>query len=160
MSRMALTFLLQRFSTQESLEEIYRILVPGGGFGMIWNIEDCKHRFHMIGVWPCVLMVILADNAPLSWDPTTEWEAKIKKVTWRYSDDTPRFREEKWKETFDNQLKSSPLTIQTANPLFSLPIGEDHNKFETWLSKEAIWDRYQTLSQIAILKGEELEVGH
>ena len=24
-----------------ALEEIYRVLIPGGMFGMIWNIEDC-----------------------------------------------------------------------------------------------------------------------
>ena len=99
-----------------------------------------------------------ADNAPLGWKPTTEWEAKVKELTWTCVDETPRFRHEKWKEPFDNQLKTSPLTIQSADPLFSLPLGEDSVKFETWLSKDAIWDRYHTLSQIAILKGEELEV--
>ena len=30
-----------RFANEESLEEIYRVLVPGGTLGMIWNIEDC-----------------------------------------------------------------------------------------------------------------------
>ncbi len=30
-----------RFATKESLEEIHRVLGPGAGFGMIWNIEDC-----------------------------------------------------------------------------------------------------------------------
>ena len=30
-----------RFANEQSLEEIYRVLVPGGNLGMIWNIEDC-----------------------------------------------------------------------------------------------------------------------
>lgn len=30
-----------RFATDDALEEIYRILIPGGTFGMIWNVEDC-----------------------------------------------------------------------------------------------------------------------
>lgn len=30
-----------RFANKEALEEIYRVLIPGGVFGMIWNIEDC-----------------------------------------------------------------------------------------------------------------------
>ena len=38
-----LTLHLGRFSNDESLQEIYRVLAPGGAFGMIWNIEDCQH---------------------------------------------------------------------------------------------------------------------
>ena len=30
-----------RFADMEALQEIYRVLIPGGVFGMIWNIEDC-----------------------------------------------------------------------------------------------------------------------
>ena len=30
-----------RFANSESLEEIHRILVPGGSLGLIWNVEDC-----------------------------------------------------------------------------------------------------------------------
>lgn len=44
--------------------------------------------------------------------------------------------------------------------MFSLPLGEDIVPFETWLSKEDIWSRYRTLSQIAILEGQELERVH
>lgn len=128
---------LVRFSNQDSLKEIYRVLAPGAGFGMIWNIEDY--------------------NAPQDWTPSTEWERKLKELTWTCEDDTPRFRHMKWKQTFEDQLKSSPLTIQSADPLFSLPIGEASVKFETWLTREGIWDRYHTLSQIAILEGPKLE---
>lgn len=35
-----------RFANKEALEEIHRVMRPGGVFGMIWNIEDCEmqHR--------------------------------------------------------------------------------------------------------------------
>lgn len=32
-----------RFAHEEALREIHRVLVPGGVFGMIWNVEDCAH---------------------------------------------------------------------------------------------------------------------
>ena len=41
--------------------------------------------------------------------------------------------------------------------MFSLPLGEDSVPFETWLSKEDVWKRYKTLSQVAILEGQELD---
>lgn len=41
--------------------------------------------------------------------------------------------------------------------MFSLPLGEDSVPFETWLSKEDTWNRYRTLSQIAVLDEQELE---
>lgn len=31
-----------RFATRETIEEVHRVLRPGGGFGVIWNIEDCE----------------------------------------------------------------------------------------------------------------------
>lgn len=80
-------------------------------------------------------------------------------ATGTFEDNEPRFRHEKWREVFDKQLKSTPLTlIVAADPLFSLPLGEYEEKFETWLTKERVWDRYSTLSQIAMLDGEKLEV--
>lgn len=82
----------------------------------------------------------------------------MKDLTWSFDDNNPRFRHEKWRAVFDDQDKVTPFTIQAADPLFSLPIGEDSVQFTKWLSKEALWDRYFTLSQIAVLKGEELEV--
>ena len=63
-----------------------------------------------------------------------------------------------WPANFDKQLKSDPLSIHSADPLFSLPLGEHTDKWEIWLSKEAFWDRYRTLSHIANLKGEQVEV--
>lgn len=60
---------------------------------------------------------------------------------------------------FENQIKSTPFTITAfASPLFSLPLGEDEVKWVVWLTKENIWKRFSTLSQIAILEGEALKV--
>ena len=79
---------------------------------------------------------------------------------WTFNDQEPRFRHEKWRAVFDEQLKSTPLTIQVfANPIFSLPLGEHEEKWTNWLSKEAVWGRFQSISYIARLEGRELEVG-
>jgi len=42
-------------------------------------------------------------------------------------------------------------------PQFSLPLGEETVKWTVWLTEEAIWERYLTLSQIAVLKGLDRE---
>ena len=39
----------KRFSNDAALREIYRVLKPGGSFGMIWNVEDCMEAF----AWYC-----------------------------------------------------------------------------------------------------------
>lgn len=99
-----------------------------------------------------------ADNAPRDWEMTTEWESKIRDLTWTFDDDAPRFRHEKWRKCFDDQLASTPFGLTAVDPLFSLPLGEASVKFETWLSRDDIWRRYRTLSQIAVLEEEKLEV--
>lgn len=58
---------------------------------------------------------------------------------------------------FEEQSKSDPLSLHFADPMFSLPLGDDSFPFETWLSREDTWSRYRTLSQIAVLDGEELD---
>ncbi|KAL8807515.1 MAG: hypothetical protein Q9182_000680 [Xanthomendoza sp. 2 TL-2023] len=97
-----------------------------------------------------------ADNAPKSWEPRTKWEATLKDIMWSYDDQQPRFRHEAWRKVFEKQLSSTPFTIQAADPLFSLPIGEDAVDFTHWLSPEVIWERFRSLSQIAVLEGEDL----
>lgn len=105
------------------------------------------------------LRLIQVDNQTQEATKTTKWEAKLNDFIWTFKDDTPRFRNCQWKGIFDNQIKSTPLTITAfASPLFSLPLGEDEVKWTVWLTKEKIWDRFSTLSQIAILEGEALEV--
>ena len=77
-------------------------------------------------------------------------------------DGQARYRHLKWKEVFENQQDSTPLqalkdTLTHHLPLFSLPLGEERTKWTVWLSDEAVWARYATLSQIANLEGEKLE---
>lgn len=73
-----------------------------------------------------------------------------------FDDNQPRFRHEKWRSVFDSQLSSNPLSItSSAEPLFALPLAENTEKWSVWLSEEALWDRLSTLSQIAVLEGEE-----
>lgn len=100
------------------------------------------------------------DNAPKSWTPKTSWELKIKDITWAFDDDNPRFRHERWREVFEKQLAKNPLGTAVTNPLFSLPLGEESVDFTTWLSEQAIWERYRTLSQLAVLGEKELEARH
>ncbi|QIX00126.1 hypothetical protein AMS68_005643 [Peltaster fructicola] len=145
------------FASMDTLKELHRILKPHGMLGMIWNIEDY--------------------NAPQSHKATTAWEGKLNDLICRYprrcaighnsrfagtfEDNEPRFRHEKWRDVFDQQIKSTPLTlIVAADPLFSLPLGENEEHFESWLAKDKVWERFSTLSQIAELEGEDRERTH
>jgi hypothetical protein len=101
--------------------------------------------------------LIALDNSPLSWNITPGWETTIRDLTWTFDDQKSRFRHEKWRAVFEEQSKSDPLNLHFAEPMFSLPLGDDSVPFETWLSREDAWSRYRTLSQIAALVGEELD---
>ncbi|MCJ1406737.1 hypothetical protein MMC19_000805 [Ptychographa xylographoides] len=125
------------FANAEALQEIYRVLKPGGILGLIWNIEDYNSR--------------------TDWVPTTGWEKKLKDIMWTFDDKKPRFRHNEWATVFNEQLKSTPLTIQTANPWFSMPLGEDSVKWTVWMTKDLIWERFRTISHIANLEGDKLE---
>jgi len=82
----------------------------------------------------------------------------MKDVIWSFDDDHPRFRHEKWRQVFEEQKTSDAQARHSLNSrLFSIPLGEDSVAFETWLSRDDIWARYRTLSQIAILEGDELD---
>ena len=82
----------------------------------------------------------------------------MKDIMWSFEDQHPRFRHETWKEVFDKQLSTTPFTIQFADPLFSLPLGEDSVKFTYWLTREAVWERFHSISYIAVLEGQVLAV--
>lgn len=82
----------------------------------------------------------------------------MRNVIHTFHDDTPRFRDDQWRQVFDEQNRSDPLSLQfTANPIFGLPIGEGQVGYEERLRPDAIWARLSTLSQIAVLKGEALD---
>ncbi|KAI1143293.1 S-adenosyl-L-methionine-dependent methyltransferase [Hypoxylon sp. FL0543] len=130
------------FATPEALKEIQRVLRPGAVFGAIWNAEDY--------------------NKPKSWPATTKWEQKLNDFVYSLDDGLPRFKHLKWKEVFDQQLPATPLqvikdTFTDRLPRFSLPLGEDSVKWTVWLSEEALRLRLNTLSQIALLKGDKRE---
>ena len=65
----------------------------------------------------------------------------MKDVVWSFDDSQPRFRHEKWREVFEKQLSTTPFGIQSSDPLFSLPLGEQSEKFTYWLTAEAVWQR-------------------
>ncbi|APA06430.1 hypothetical protein sscle_02g012000 [Sclerotinia sclerotiorum 1980 UF-70] len=131
------------FATKESLKEIHRVLRPGGVLGLIWNIEDY--------------------NTPRDGRATaTKWEQVLKDIVESTEDGLPRFRNGKWKQVFEDQLDSTPLqtlkdTFMQDFPQFSLPLGEDHVEWTAWLSDEAIWNRFGTLSAITVLEPEKKE---
>ena len=122
-----------------SLREIHRVLKTHSTLGMVWNIDD--------------------NNNTRDFKPTTSWESKKIDLTWTFEDDAPRFRHAQWQEVFDEQVKSGPLALLTAgDQLFSLPLAKQEERFEVRLSKDQVWERYNTLSHIARLEGEEREV--
>lgn len=103
------------------------------------------------------VLTTLADNGPMSWKTSTAWEEKMKAITWEVDDQQPRFRHQQWMKAFDNQ-SSWPLDVPSTSTLFSLPLGEETFEFTYWMSKEAVWQRYSTLSQIAVLDATEKQV--
>ena len=123
---------------------------------MIWNIEDCTRFLPVPYLLPGLMQI--ADNAPQSWKSTTRWEAKLKDLTWSSGNEASRVRHEQWRVVFEKQLESTPFTIQAADPLFSLPLGEEAEKFEQYLDRDAVWNRYRTLSQFSVMEGDQLEV--
>lgn len=77
-------------------------------------------------------------------------------------DGESRFRHQKWKDVFEARQDTPPLqtvvdTFTHRLPRFSLPLGEETVNWTVWLTEEGIWERYLTLSQIAVLKGMERE---
>lgn len=86
----------------------------------------------------------------------------MKDIVESLEDGKPRFRHIKWKQVFEKQQDTTPLealkdTFTHNMPLFSLPLGEETIKWTIWLSEEALWNRYTTLSQIANTQGEKRE---
>lgn len=102
------------------------------------------------------------DNSPKDWPVTSKWEQTLKDIIASTEDGTSRFRHMRWKDVFEKQLDTTPLqtlkdTFTHHMPLFSLPLGEEKIEWTVWLSDEAIWARFHTLSQIANLEGQKLE---
>jgi hypothetical protein len=112
---------------------------------MIWNVEDY--------------------NTPRSSNTVGSWEAQLRDHLFALDDviddHQPRFRHDLWRKVFEDQISSTPITaalVGKTNSLFSLPLGEQQVKWTVWLEKEALWRRFSTLSHVAVLEGEKLEV--
>lgn len=103
------------------------------------------------------------DNKPKSWTARTAWAQHLN--DWIHglaSEDAHPFRELQWQEVFSGQLKSNPVqvlrdTFTDSLPRFSLPIGQDSVEWTHWLGEGALWKRINTLSQVAMLRGEARE---
>lgn len=59
--------------------------------------------------------------------------------------------------TYTSPLQAIKDTINQDFPDFSLPLGEESETWTIWLSEEKLWERFSTLSQIAVLQGGELK---
>ncbi|PSN65577.1 methyltransferase [Corynespora cassiicola Philippines] len=132
------------FANEASLKEIHRVLKPGSVLGLIWNAEDY--------------------NSPQSHPASSTWQSTIRDHLFSLdavtNDHEPRFRHDQWRNVFENQVSSTPITAAIAggtNSLFSLPLGEEKVKWSVWLEKEALWSRLRTLGHVAVLEGEQLE---
>jgi hypothetical protein len=105
-------------------------------------------------------LLTILDNAPKDWPARSKWQQMLKDIIHLHEDGRPRFRHMQWKQVFEKQQESNPLqalkdTFTHNLPQFSLPLGEESVEWVIYLSDEAIWSRYSTLSQISNLKGSE-----
>lgn len=70
------------FDADHALAEIHRVLRPGGGLGLIWNVRD----------------------------EVVEWERRLSELLSRYDARRPRFlREAAWREVFERTTLFTPL---------------------------------------------------
>ena len=128
------------FATSPTLHSLHRTLQTHGALGLIWNVETY--------------------NSPASSTPPTTWEKTLQAHTLTFEDSQQRFRNDKWRQVFLDQVSHSPLKLLVAGdgPLFSMPLGEETEVWTVWLTRDELWDRYRTLGQVAVLEGEALEV--
>ncbi|KAF4418048.1 2-heptaprenyl- -naphthoquinone [Fusarium acutatum] len=117
------------FAREESLKEIHRVLKPGAKLGLIWNAEEY--------------------NRPESWPASTKWEQELSELNFNEkADNEPRFRHLLWKKVFERQAEAE-------KPFFSTPIETERITWSIWLTPDALWDRFDTLSWNKLRQGEE-----
>jgi SAM-dependent methyltransferase len=68
------------FAKREALQEIHRVLKPGGKLGLVWNVRD----------------------------ESVDWVAAITAIMAPYQGDAPRFQSAQWRRLFPNDLFSDP----------------------------------------------------
>lgn len=94
------------------------------------------------------MMYAHAVNAPTHHPPSTPHEARLKAIIRSLPHPTNLYRDLKWKDVF----------LPEQQQLFEWPLKEEELAYETRLSREQIWDRFATMSQVASLDGAELQV--
>ena len=60
---------------------------------------------------------------------------------------------------FEEQRRSSHPQAEQVHGYFQSALETHVVRWTNWLTKEAVWRRFQTISHIANLKGDDLEVG-
>lgn len=68
------------FAERRTLEEIHRVLKPGGHLGLVWNVRD----------------------------ETVDWVAEITRIINPHEGNTPRFHTGQWRSVFTGELFSPP----------------------------------------------------
>ncbi|RBA16357.1 hypothetical protein FPRO05_11692 [Fusarium proliferatum] len=117
------------FAREESLKEIHRVLKPGAKLGLIWNAEEY--------------------NRPESWPASTKWEQELSELNFNEkADNEPRFRHLLWTKVFERQAEAE-------KPFFSTPIETEKIAWSIWLTPDALWNRFDTLSWNKLRQGEE-----
>jgi SAM-dependent methyltransferase len=73
------------FDGARALPEIHRVLVPGGGLAMVWNVRD----------------------------RTVEWVQRLADLTEPYRKDVPAYRTQEWRRAFVTSDWFGPLELRT-----------------------------------------------
>ena len=73
------------FDGERALPEVHRVLAPGRGLAMVWNVRD----------------------------RTVEWEHRISELTERYRRDTPAYRTSEWRRAFEATDLFGPLEFRS-----------------------------------------------
>jgi SAM-dependent methyltransferase len=73
------------FDGERALPEIHRVLVPGGGLGMLWNVRD----------------------------DTVEWVQRLTDLTEPYRKDVPSYRSQQWRRAFEASARFGSLELRT-----------------------------------------------